>query len=200
MPKRRKLRLFWLREKKMLFIGYQDRKLHLWIAQCHPIISNIDQHQSVRAMARQLGCAKEMVYRREKDFNQHGLCPVYRCSDSGRRATHISQRQMNSRLRTAEKRPTEIGLSFTNWYMNMPQEDLVRRHNFPIVSSERLRRLLHREHVTGNTPQPESNRMIWILQLRKRVLACYAQFPKHEAVVCQDQLGPLELRPIPGIC
>lgn len=35
---------------------------------------------------------------------------------------------------------------------------------------------------------------------KKRVLALYAQRPKRGAVVCYDQLGPLELRPIPGKC
>jgi hypothetical protein len=31
-------------------------------------------------------------------------------------------------------------------------------------------------------------------------LALYAERPKHGVVVCYDQLGPLELRPIPGRC
>jgi hypothetical protein len=31
-------------------------------------------------------------------------------------------------------------------------------------------------------------------------LALYAERPKRGAVVCYDQLGPLELRPVPGMC
>ncbi len=31
-------------------------------------------------------------------------------------------------------------------------------------------------------------------------MALYAEPPKHGVVVCYDQLGPLELRPIPGMC
>jgi hypothetical protein len=35
---------------------------------------------------------------------------------------------------------------------------------------------------------------------KKRILALYAQRPKHGVVVCYDQLGPLELRPLAGMC
>jgi len=35
---------------------------------------------------------------------------------------------------------------------------------------------------------------------KKRILHLYAQCPEHGAVVCYDQLGPLELRPVAGMC
>ncbi len=52
----------------------------------------------------------------------------------------------------------------------------------------------------GSTRRHGNNRMIPISQRKKRVLALYAQRPKRGVVVCYDQLGPLELRPIPSMC
>ncbi len=148
MPKRIKLRRFRRGEKKMLFTKLHDRKLPVWIAQRYRIIANVYQHQSVRATARQLGCAKETAYRCVKEFNRHGFRGFERCSNPEGRPTQISQRQMNTLLGTAQKRPTDVGLPFTNWSMNTLHEYLVKRQNFPKVSPEWLRRLLHRGDVS----------------------------------------------------
>lgn len=148
MPKRIKLRRFRRGEKKMLFTKVHDRKLPVWIAQRYRVIAGIYQQQSVRATARQLGCAKETAYRCVKEFNQHGFRRFQRCSNPEGRPTQISKRQMTILLRTAQKRPTDVGLPFTNWSINTLQEYLVKRKNFPKVSPEWLRRLLHRGKVS----------------------------------------------------
>jgi len=148
MPKRIKLRRFRRGEKKMLFTKLHDRKLAVWIAQRYRIIANVYQHQGVRAVARQLGCAKETAYRCVKEFNRHGFRCFERCSNPEGRPTQITRRQMNTLLGTAQKRPTDVGLPFTNWSMNTLHEYLVKRQNFPKVSPEWLRRLLHRGDVS----------------------------------------------------
>ena len=148
MPKRIKLRRFRRGEKKMLFTKVHDRKLPVWIAQRYRIIAGVYQQQSVRATARQLGCAKETAYRCVKEFNQHGFHRFQRSSHPEGRPTQISRGQMNILLRTAQKRPTDVGLPFTNWSINTLQEYLMKRKNFPKVSPEWLRRLLHRGKVS----------------------------------------------------
>jgi len=132
----------------MLFTKMRDRKLPVWIAQRYHIIANVYQEQSVCATARQLGCAKETAYRCVREFNQHGFHRFQRCSNPEGRPTQISQHQMNILFCTAQKRPTDVGLPFTNWSMNTLQEYLVKRKSFPEVSPEWLRRLLHREKIS----------------------------------------------------
>jgi transposase len=153
MPKRIKLRRFRRGEKKMLFTKLHDRKSPVWIAQRYRIMANVYQHQSVRAAARQLGCAKETAYRWVKEFNRQGFRCLERCSNPEGRPTQITQRQMNTWLGTAQKRPTDVGLPFTNWSMNTLHEYLVKRQNFPKVSPEWLRRLLHRGDVSWQHPK-----------------------------------------------
>lgn len=148
MPKRIKLRRFRRGEKKMLFTKIRDRKLPVWIAQRYRIIANVYQKHSVRATARQLGCAKETAYRCVREFNQYGFHRFQRCSHPEGRPTQISQRQLNVLFRTAQKRPTDVGLPFTNWSMNTLQEYLRKHKSFPNVSAEWLRRLLHRGKVS----------------------------------------------------
>ena len=148
MPKRIKLRWFRRGEKKMLFTKIHDRKLPVWIAQRYRIIANVYQKQSVRAAARQLGCAKETVYRGVREFNPKGFHRFQRCSHPEGCPTQIRQRQTNILFCTAQKRPTDVGLPFTNWSMNTLQEYLVKRKSFPKVSPEWLRRLLHRGKVS----------------------------------------------------
>lgn len=148
MPKRIKVRRLRRGEKKMLFTKLHDRKLPVWIAQRYRIIAHVYQQRSVRATARHLGCAKETAYHSVHEFNEHGFHHFERCSNPEGRPTQISPRHMNTLIHTAQKRPTDVGLPFTNWSMTTLHEYLMKHQDFPKVSPEWLRRLLHRGNVS----------------------------------------------------
>ncbi len=148
MARRIRLRRFHRGEKKWLFMKLHDRKLPLWIAQRYRIIACVYQGASVRETAQHVGCNKGTVCRCAAEFNEHGFQRFERCSNPEGRPTQITPRQLQTLKQIAEKRPTDVGLPFTNWSMTKLQEYLVKHRKFPEVSPEWLRRLLHREQVS----------------------------------------------------
>jgi len=148
MAKRLKLRRFQRGEKQMLIAKLHDRKLPLWIAQRYRIVACVYQNQSVRAAARHLGCAKETAYRCIKEFNEHGFRRFECSSNPEGRPSQITELHLKTLIRIAEKRPTDVGLPFTNWSMTKLQDYLVKHHHFPSVSPEWMRRLLRRADVS----------------------------------------------------
>lgn len=148
MARRIRLRRFHRGEKKLLYMKLHDRKLPLWIAQRYRVIASVYEGASVRETARQLGCDKGTVCRCVAEFNERGFQRFERCSNPEGRPTQITQRQLQTLKQIAKKRPTDVGMPFTNWSMTKLQEYLVKHRKFPEVNPEWLRRLLHREQVS----------------------------------------------------
>jgi transposase len=148
MAKRLQLRRFHRGEKIRLIAKLHDRKLPVWIAQRYRIIAYVYQELSVRAAAHHLGCAKETAYRCIKDSNRHGFRNFERSSNPEGRPSQITEPQRRTLTRVAQKRPTDVGLPFTNWSMTKLQDYLIKRRHFPVVSPEWLRQLLRRADVS----------------------------------------------------
>ena len=98
--------------------------------------------------ARHLNCAKETAYHWVHEFNQHGFQYFERPSNPSGRPSQITRRHLRMLLSIAQKRPTDVGLPFTNWSISKLQEYLVKRRHFPAVSAEWLRQLLKRAGVS----------------------------------------------------
>lgn len=148
MPKRLQLRRFRRGEKRLLFSKVHDRKLPVWMAQRYRVIALVYAGLSVRATARRLACAKETAYRWVGEFNRFGFRHFSRSSNPGGRPSQLTKRQLTLLAHIAQKRPTDVGLPFTNWSMTKLQDYLVKRRGFPKVSPEWLRRLLRRANIS----------------------------------------------------
>ena len=148
MPKRLHLRRFRRGEKRLLFSRVRDRKLPVWIAQRYRVIALVYAGLSVRAAARRLACAKETAYRWVEEFNRFGFRHFSRSSNPSGRPSQLTKRQLQLLAHVAQKRPTDVGLPFTNWSMAKLQAYLVKRRGFPKVSPEWLRRLLRRARIS----------------------------------------------------
>jgi transposase len=148
MARRLQVRRFRHGEKKQLIAKLHDRKLPFWIAQRYRITACVYQELSVRAAAQYLGCAKETAYRCVKDLDRHGFRNFECSSNPDGRPSQITEQQMRTRARVAQKRPTDVGLPFTNWSMTKLQDYLVKRLHFPVIGPEWLRQLLHRIDVS----------------------------------------------------
>jgi transposase len=201
MPKRLQLRRFRRGEKQMLEAKLHDRKLPAWAMHRYQIIARVREGQSVFQAAYQVGCAPNTAYRWAARFNQSGFQTFEQSSNPEGRPSQLTQEQQQLLIQTARKRPTEVGLPFTSWSMTKLQDYLVKRCRFPPVSPEWLRRLLRRADVSWqHTKTWKQSNDPHFQAKKKRILALYAHRPKRGAVVCYDQLGPLELRPIAGMC
>lgn len=148
MAKRLQLRRFHRGEKQILQTKLHDRKLPVWVAQRYRVVAGVRRGHSVWAAACQTGCAKETAYRCVKDFNQCGFRRFERSSNPQGRPSGVTERQRQTLIRLAKKRPTDVGLPFTNWSMTKLQAYLVKHRLFPTVSPEWLRRLLRRAGVS----------------------------------------------------
>lgn len=148
MPKRLSLRCFRRGEKQKLMTRLRDRKLPIWVAHRYQLIGLMRSGLSPLAASRRIGCAKETAYRCLADFNRSGFRHFERSSNPTGRPSEITRQQIQDLVRIAQKRPTDVGLPFTNWSVTKLQDYLLKHQLFPSVSSEWLRRLLHRAGVS----------------------------------------------------
>jgi len=148
MPKRVKLRRFRRGEKRLLNTKLHDRKLPVWLAQGYLLVALVYDELSVLAAARRLGCAKETAYRWIKEFNRLGFRRFERTSHPEGRPSQLTQHQLDLLCQIAQKRPTDVGLPFTNWSMTKLQDYLLKKRHFPKVGPEWLRQLLHRAKIS----------------------------------------------------
>lgn len=148
MPKRIKLRRFHRGERQLLNAKLHDRKLPVWLAQRYRLIALVHAGLNVFGAARRLGCAKETAYRWIKEFNRLGFRKFDRASHPEGRPSELTRRDLNLLCHIAQKRPTDVGLPFTQWSMTKLHAYLVKQRHFPKVSPEWLRRLLHRAKIS----------------------------------------------------
>lgn len=148
MPKQLSLRRFHRGEKRKLTIKVHDRKLPRWVAQRYQLIRLIRNGLSVLAAARQVGCAKDTAYRCVAEFNASGFRYFERSSNPTGRPSQISAQELQQIAQIAQKRPTDVGLPFTNWSISKLHTYLVKHHLLPAVGPEWLRQLLRREQVS----------------------------------------------------
>ena len=114
MPKRIQLRRFHRGEKQGLTVKMHDRRLPVWLAQRFRVIALVYAGLSVLAAARRLACAKETAYRWIKEFNRVGFREFDRSSHPEGRPSQLTLRQLQLLYHIAQKRPTDVGLPFTN--------------------------------------------------------------------------------------
>ncbi len=148
MPNRIQLRRFRRGEKRLLNAKLHARKLPVWIAHRYRLIGLVYAGLSILAAARQLACAKETAYRWIKEFNRLGFHCFDRASHPEGRPSQLSQQDLRLLHHIAQKRPTDVGLPFTNWSIAKLREYLVKKRGFPKVSPEWLRRLLRRAKIS----------------------------------------------------
>src|ERR1700690_2130025 len=148
MPKRSQLRRFRRGEKQMLNAKVHDRKLPQWVAQRYKLIGLVRSGLSVLAAARQVGGAKDTAYRCLAEFNQSGFRRFERSSNPTGRPSQLSALQLQRLTQVAKKRPTDVGLPFTNWSISK-LHDYARKHRlWPSLGPEWLRQVLRREGIS----------------------------------------------------
>jgi transposase len=148
MPKRLKLRRFRRGERQILCDKLHDRKLPTWAMHRYQIIALVREGQSVFHASHQVGSSPKMAYLWVARFNESDFRDFEESSNPAGRPSGLTVQQIQLLMRTAQKRPTDVGLPFTNWSMTKLQDYLVKRRHFPIVSPEWVRRLLRRADVS----------------------------------------------------
>ncbi len=181
MPKRLKLRRFRRGERRVLCAKLHDRKLPAWAMHRYRIIALVREGQSVFQASRQVGSSPKMAYLWVARFNQSGFRDFESSSNPEGRPSGLTVQQRQVLRRTAQKRPTDVGLPFTHWSMTKLQDYLVKRLHFPKVSPEWLRRLLHRAEVSwqhtktwkqSHDPEFEAKKSVFGLLCRATQARC----------------------------
>lgn len=148
MPKRLRLRRLRRGEKQQLGANTRDRKLSAGMAQRYRLIGLVYGGLSVLKAVRRLNCAPKTGYHWVHEFNANGFRNFQRPSNPDGRPTQLSKRDLQTLRVVAVQRPTECGLPLTNWSMTALRDYLVKQRDFPAISTEWLRRLLHRERIS----------------------------------------------------
>ena len=148
MPKRLQLRRFHRGEKRLLNAKLHDRKLPAWAMHRYQIIALIRTGSSPFAAARRIGCSAKAAYLWLARFNASGFHGFEDSSHPEGRPSELTQAQLKLLCQIAQKRPTDLGVPFTHWSMTTLHAYLVKKRQFPKVSPEWLRRLLHRAKIS----------------------------------------------------
>jgi transposase len=147
-PKRSQLRRFRRGEKQVLEAKLHDRKLPQWVAQRYKLIGLIRSGLSVLAAARQVGCAKDTAYHYLTEFNRSGFRRFERSSNPTGRPSRLSALQLQRLIQVAKKRPTDVGLPFTNWSISQLYDYARNQRLWPSLGPEWLRQVLRREGIS----------------------------------------------------
>lgn len=148
MPKRLHLRPFHRGEKILLQTKLRDRKLPAWAIHRYQIIALVRKGYSPFKASLLIGCSAKAAYLWFQRFNASGFGGFEHSSHPEGRPSELTQRHLNLLFHIAQKRPTDVGLPFTQWSMTKLQAYLVRHRHFPKVSPEWLRRQLHRAKIS----------------------------------------------------
>ena len=152
-------------------------------------------HSASRLVGCSEGKAEHWVHR----FNASGFTTLERHPNHVGRPLIIDGEQVRALIGVALSRPQDLGLAFTQWSVSKLRAYCLENGLIPPISSEWVRCLLRREGVSyqhtktwKQSPDPD-------FEVKKnRVLDLYERCPSGGAVVCFDECGPLELRPLAG--
>jgi transposase len=148
MPKRLQLRCFHRGEKTVLHTKLCDRKLPAWAMHRYQIIALVRKGFSPFKTSQLIGCSAKAAYLWLQRFNAQGFRYFEQSSNPEGRPSQFTQRDMKLLQHVAQKRPTDVGLPFTQWSMTKLHAYLVKQGQFPNVSPEWLRRQLHRANIS----------------------------------------------------
>lgn len=148
MPKQLQLRPFHRGEKRLLHAKLCDRKLPAWAMHRYQIISLIRKGYSPFGASHLIGCSAKAAYLWLQRFNASGFFGFEQGSHPEGRPSTFTQRDLQLLHHIAQKRPTDVGLPFTQWSMTKLHAYLVKQGHFPQVSPEWLRRQLHRAKIS----------------------------------------------------
>lgn len=148
MPKRLQLRPFHRGERILLQAKLCDRKLPAWAMHRYQIVALIRKGYSPFKASHLIGCSPKAAYLWLQRFNTAGLAGVEQSSHPEGRPLELTQSDLKLLHHIAQKRPTDVGLPFTQWSMTKLHAYLVKQRRFPNVSPEWLRRHLHRAKIS----------------------------------------------------
>jgi transposase len=148
MPKRLQLRRFHRGEKILLQAKLCDRKLPAWAMHRYQIISLIRKGFSPFKASQLIGCSAKAGYLWRQRFDTNGFAGFEQSSHPEGRPPELTQSDLKLLYHIAQKRPTDVGLPFTQWSISKLHAYLVKQRHFPKVSPEWLRRQLHRVKIS----------------------------------------------------
>jgi transposase len=125
-----------------------DRKLPAWAAHRYQIISLIRQGFSPFKASHLIGCSAKAAYLWLQRFNTNGFTGFEQSSHPEGRPPELTPSDLKLLHHIAQKRPTDVGLPFTQWSISKLHVYLVKQRHFPKVSPEWLRRQLHRAKIS----------------------------------------------------
>lgn len=148
MPKRLPLRPFHRGEKILLQAKLCDRKLPAWAMHRYQIIALIRKGYSPFSASHLIGCSAKVAYLWLQRFNTAGFVGFEQSSHPEGRPSEFTQSDLKLLQYIAQKRPTDVGLPFTQWSISKLHAYLVKQRHFPKVSPEWVRRQLHRAKIS----------------------------------------------------
>jgi transposase len=148
MPKRLQLRPFRRGEKILLQAKLCDRKLPAWAIHRYQIIALVRKGYSPFKASQLIGCSAKAAYLWLKRFDTEGFAGFEQSSHPEGRPSALTKADLKRLHHMAQKRPTDVGLPFTQWSIAKLHAYLVKQRDFPKISPEWLRRQLHRAKIS----------------------------------------------------
>ena len=199
MPGQLVLRAFTSEERDVLAAKLKDKKLPTKLHERYRLVALVAEGMSANAAGKAVGCTDVKAQHWVHRFNASGFETFEKQPNHRGRPIIIDGQQVRSLIRVALSRPEDLGLPFTQWSVSKLRGYCLKEGLIPPITDEWVRRLLRREGVSyQHTKTWKAVTRPRVRGEKNRVLDLYERCPEGGAVVCFDECGPLELRPLAG--
>jgi transposase len=187
-------------EQRMLRSKLRDLALSVRVHQRYRVIDQVHRGFSLLATAERVGCHFTVAYDWVHRFNESGFATFEQVPNPKGRPPILRAAQLRELIDVALSSPSERGLPFSVWSVSKLAEYCRRRKLLPAVTDEWVRRLLRREGLTAQRARTWKTSTHPRSTVKKKLIrALYRRCPSRSAVVCFDEWGLLDLKPVGGV-
>lgn len=135
-------------EALLLRVKLRRKTLPVRIWERYRIIDQAQKGFIPKEVADRVGCHFTVVYDWIHRFNWSGFSDFEKTPNPNGRPPILTSSQIRELIKVALSRPEDLGLPFTQWSVAKLHDYCTKRKLLPPVTSEWVRRLLHREGLS----------------------------------------------------
>ena len=200
MPRSLQFRSLSRSERRVLERKLKDLSLAVRVHQRYRVVDEVAKGRTIAEAADRIGCHFTVAYDWVHRFNESGFATFEQVAN--RKADRLSCAPSNCAIWSMSRCRilASGGCRFPIGRCRSWPSIAAARGLLPEVTDEWVRRLLRREGLSAQRIRTwKTSKDPHFDTSKKRIRRLYRTCPKRAAVVCFDEWGPLELRPIGGV-
>jgi hypothetical protein len=199
MAKAVQLRILTRAERRVLQVKMRDRRLSVRLHRRYRLLAEVARGRSFAEVADRVGCNPDDGVRVDPPVQRQWVHDLRAAPNPKGRLPIITGPQIRELIDIALSSPTERGLPFPVWTVPKLAAYCRQRGLLPPITDEWVRRQLRREGLRAQRIRTWKTSRDPAFDRKKSNRQLYQACPPRAAVVCFDEWGPLELKPLGGV-